>query len=510
MAATEGITSSTVYAGQAAEFALDAASEGIYETISDDAVRLENAEISPEALINTPLWPSGSPKYWPYSMEEFRKFLVGFGKFSSQGFSLNDDWLFWFEWLGSTAAGHPAFNLPKDIALALEKRISLGDGQAGFWDFNEPQNQGGTFGSGLFGKDPLGGDSSARLTGVEATAVAAGFAPPSEAHVYRSPEFINAQIAGWVREAKELQKSIHAAQGYLNESILPTPFPAVSQFEQGRDGKIVVVADPVSAASGRTDEDLRELYQEARAKILTLAALGKNRLGTIESAVVICAEHFPENIDQVSSNRIWSKVNTIRGILELHQTEIAKQQDMRDISVILDATVASHLSDAVKQSNLFIAFDAKGHELDRLAYGPETRQRDELALKVSQPIILHIGEIADKATVNIIVGDHNNVVNASKTIHGDQAVERVVQQESNFYVRVLLISLRIMKAISLKGASESVSQVVAAVAGKYGGVIFEFIAAHQQQLHKVAAAFGFGPEVQNLIDIIAETAKLLS
>ena len=122
--------------------------------------------------------------------------------------------MFWFEWLGSTAAGHPAFNLPKDIALALEKRISLGDGQAGFWDFNEPQNQGGTFGSGLFGKDPLGGDSSARLTGVEATAVAAGFAPPSEAHVYRSPEFINAQIAGWVREAKELQKSIHAAQGY--------------------------------------------------------------------------------------------------------------------------------------------------------------------------------------------------------------------------------------------------------------------------------------------------------
>ena len=488
------------FAGDVADYAHDAASEGIWEAISADAVSLETTGFTPDTLISQPLWPNGPSEWWAISTKEFGNILLEFNKYSPLGFPTPKDWPIWLEWLNSVANGNQSFNLSKDVAEALEMRVALGDGRTDFWKFENP----------IVASGPISNSGFLGQKGVGAIGTVGSFDGTVSEALIRTPELINAEIAGWVRDARGQIKSAQSNSDELDETRLPRPFPAVTQFELATNGKITALTDPSMPAANRTDHDLLEQYEEARAKALLLSRLSPNQLGRIADDVMQLANNFPEFISDVSINRLWSKANTLRGILALHEVEKAKPERDRDHMLVLDTEVAFRLSDAIKQFNIYNAFDEHGRELDRLAFGPEIRARDKAALEASTSIVINIHKIADQVTTNVVTGDHNVLYTAPHNIHGDQALERTVGVESNLVVKILMICLRSLKAMRVNGSLESAAQMMAAEASRYGHDFLAFVVTHQEAFHKFTEAFGLGSDVQNVIDLIVAAAKVLN
>lgn len=296
VAAMERTTSSVICATLSAEYAWAAASEGIWEAISVDAERLENAEISPAALINSPLWPNGRPEWWAQSIAAFGTFLLDLDKYSSFGLEdhesrsvwqvgvqIDKDWSIWQEWLNSVSNGRQSFNLPKDIAESLEKRIALGDGSTDFWKFDNP----------TVVSSPISGSGFLGLKGVEASATAGNFeGTVSEARI-RIPNLISSKIAEWVREAKALA-AVYQAQGSGLQFVLVNKLITLSRGlglssdsdDQIRiNAQIPILRELVTVLEAKLTEDGNkhtELMNSLRRIKSILERRNKNDIGVTE------------------------------------------------------------------------------------------------------------------------------------------------------------------------------------------------------------------------------------
>ena len=115
-----------------------------WSALKQDATTLENG-VSTLDLRARPLWLSEQPVSWTDARQKFAEALT-----TTEATA--EHWPLWVQWYNSIAAGNPAFNLSESIADDLELRIALGDNRKDFWN--------------------------------------------------RKPDMVNAEIAGWVKEAQ--------------------------------------------------------------------------------------------------------------------------------------------------------------------------------------------------------------------------------------------------------------------------------------------------------------------
>ncbi len=398
------------------------------------------------ALLRRPLW-NEAPGWWQASLGEFRKILPA------------SEWQVWFDWYDSIAAGRPAFGLPAKAADALEKRIALGDHREGFWD--------------------------------------------------RKPKAINAEIAGWVAEVRAIQPPKRTSRSLPSQKAIKRANPQASNFVQGPTGQIALEPDPPHPAADRARQNLREVFEDSQEVVGALHALGPNRLGHIHPIVEDLHGYLQQGFDNASINRIWSRVSRLRGAWDAHELAATQPEQMRDRDVILEPQCATLLRNALHQVNVFLAFDERGRELDRLKHGPEARDRSEEMLDRAAPIVLNIRNIAEGATVNIVIGDHNDVRALAQTIHGDQEKLRVALQDENFVIEVLKIGWRVAKAIQDSGSGASVAEAIVATAGRHGPDIVRFIAVHADHLKHFVELWETGTSVIEIINAVARIAKML-
>lgn len=402
------------------------------------------------ALLSAPLWPGKTPDGWPDALKRLKTSLSA--RFPE------DHWSVWTDWYESIARGGSAFGLPAAIAAELEKRIALGDGRENFWD--------------------------------------------------RPPAAINAEIAGWVAQAHNEQEQ-QSDSALPDERSIPAPAQGVTHFHTIPNGQIAFQPDQPEPIAGERKSDQEELYDEAREKALALHGLGANRLGSLANKVEALVRVLPEKYGDASVNRIWSRTSALRSDLLLSKEALKQPEAFRDRSLILESQCASLLEDTIHSLNVFLAFDERGRTLDRLKFGPEEMPRHDVMLNRAAPIIVNIGNIAEGATANIVIGEHNNVANLASTIHGDQEKLRVALQDENFIIAVLQTGFRIARAVHDAGATESVSNAVMAVAGRHGPDIVNFVAEQADHLKKFVELWETGASVVQIIDAIVRVAHML-
>ena len=155
---------------------------------------------------------------------------------------------------------------------------------------------------------------------------------------------------------------------------IPNPQGRAIQFAVSSDGPIDLapISTPGEHFDGRADQV--EDYSELRAKATRLSGLGSNRLGRASIAV----ESFlalPEDIRQVRLKLFWSRINTLRIILEDHEDAISTQNRSGDPDERkLESTVASALKDLVKNINLFVFADKDLTDCDFNSNSPQDSQ----------------------------------------------------------------------------------------------------------------------------------------
>jgi hypothetical protein len=420
---------------------------GLLQALRSDAAILE-AGGSLRELRKLPLWSNSVPHWWKSAHAN----LVD--DFAREA-NIVDGWQIWLHWYNTIAVGNSAFDLPESIADDLEVRIAFGDGREDFWE--------------------------------------------------RSAAEINREIFGWLQdERKSLSNLLPEIE------VLKPANAAVSRFEQNKLGKIAIVEDAPKAEKSRDTSECEEHYQEAKLKAFAVLELGSNKLARCYNPIKALADYLPSDFSQVSINRVWSKANTLRAILAEHEQELEKSRRDQNRDLVLEFESASKLRDCVSQLNVFLAFDEKGRELDRLSFGPEARRRSEGIVQAASPIINNMIQVAEGATANIVIGEHNRVANANHTIHGDQGVERVAQQDENFAIQVLMVGWRIAKNVLQSGSGESVIQVVLATGGQYGPDIIKFVAHYKSDFESLVATWSSSKEVLEIINAIAEIAARLT
>ena len=140
----------SAYFAEAADVAAYAtnAAASFWKALTEDAQALEQLEDA-LALRNAKLWLNGAPERWDLDNRKFQNYLSAVGE---DGALDQNEWMVWIDWLNSITEGGNSFGLPEGIADNLDQRIALGDGREGFWE--------------------------------------------------REPAQVNAEIAGWVAEAR--------------------------------------------------------------------------------------------------------------------------------------------------------------------------------------------------------------------------------------------------------------------------------------------------------------------
>jgi hypothetical protein len=388
--------------------------------LRDDATRLENGQ-TVNGLIYSRLWA-----------EEREDRHKQYFRFSGVLDEMNFGFSIWRQWYEAAYAGLPAFGIrDANLREALERDIAFGSR-----------------------------DGS-----------------PSEIIWGQEPHSVNEIIRVWVSsaQAKDADTDVAVSVEIPPVAAVGQPHGSVTQFTQGSNGEIIVLADPLSPAAGRDQADLEDLYDEARFKALDVLALGSNMLGSCFEPIQEILRFTPEEFQQARINRIHAKLSTLRGQVHLHEMQMAKPAGERDLSLLLQEEVAIKLSACVQQFNLLMAFDKRGRELNQLAYGPEARTRAEAVIEAMRPIINNIHIVGDSNTTTIVQGDHNAIVNAPRNIHGDQAVERVAQQDENLAMSILQAGWRVAKAVQEQGLAEPTMQFVVAQSGIHGPKVLEVI-----------------------------------
>lgn len=481
-------------------------SDSIWSSVSADALLLESDE-NIEKMFRGPLW-NVAPKWW---QNEVTAMLALFASHSMR----NDHWAVWDHWYSPVSAGSEAFYLPAVLARKIEQRIGLSDGRADFWK-REPSvinaEIGGWVGEAreqstlLYFDSPvqkIGELDRPSASGVFSTVTSGGgVSANGEARNFTT----SSQSFPIHVEIKRQERLARVAA--VPESLLQPPFRAASRFRQATNGQIVLEADPLSPSLGRQHEQMQELYEDARLAVAELLALGINKLAFCLETAKALQDYLPEIYSDASINRIWFRANRLRDLFVRHTQEAAQPQHDRDISQILEPETAKKLETCIKQLNVLIAHDERGRELDRLSHGPEARQRNEAQIAATTPIINNIFYIADGATVSVVQGDHNTVIQASHNIHGDQAVERIAEQESNLVMAILLACRPIVTAID-SVSPEIIVQAAIAVAGTYGPEIIKFVAEHKDSFDSVLIYIENANTIADFLKLISEIGRLI-
>lgn len=173
-----------------------------WNAIAADAATLAHSADT-LALRNSALWPSGASASWL-----LERAALGASLITARHHGHQDGWEIWHEWFETISEERTAFGLPEKFAEAIELSIALGDAREAFWQ--------------------------------------------------RDPVAINAEIAGWVAEARK--KAIPPSHDTDAQTF--SQRPAAHQFDQV-NGKIAATAIASTAAHKET---ARDIWEEALAK----------------------------------------------------------------------------------------------------------------------------------------------------------------------------------------------------------------------------------------------------
>ena len=318
------------------------------------------------------------------------------------------------------------------------------------------------------------------------------------------------------------------------ESVVPPPSGAIPAPERRAFQFISRVDGPIDlAASSLPGEHLlggpgqQEDYIELRAKAAELSALGSNRLGRLYNPI----NRFlglGKDIDQVRSKLFWSRINTLRIVLESHdQANAAENRNIEPDERRLEPTVASLLKDLVETINVFVVGDPSLMELDAVRPGPQETEAAKEEISVVAPMIddlVNNPNVATESAREVLSEQANNMKIADESLPGRQTAEFGRRSIQNFvgellrraYVPVQALS-RMAKSetgIAWKGVREGAYRAIGAglITGaatdlvgvtNFSGAIIRFVIRHAHTLIAYVTKAFQNPTLVEIINWIA-------
>jgi Protein of unknown function (DUF1488) len=331
---------------------------------------------------------------------------------------------------------------------------------------------------------------------------------PEATHVEAGPErLVVVSTGGAPLEINTTGSPPSAGTASIAINNIPPQERASTQFQLDADGRIDLVRDPPLG-----DAMQRLLFGEMRLKAADLAGLGHNQLAELKSPIDRFLAALPNELEQVSITRLWSRGNTLRRRLQAHRLAVASDEPSDPAR--LAPAVAEMLSDLVDTFNVFIVGDPTGRELDQVRLGPQERHVARVIVDAALPIVeaARMSEgLATPLALEALTEEIEAARDAPAGIEGDQAVDLSRKTSSNFVVTLLRSAYARVRAEPefawreyRAGIYRGLGTITAA--GIASWPIIAFIGNNAEAL-KVFVAHAFNnPTLIQIIDLISNSA----
>ena len=328
---------------------------------------------------------------------------------------------------------------------------------------------------------------------------------PEATHVEAGPEQLVVVSTGGAPLEINTASPPSAGTAPIAINNIPPQERASTQFQLDADGRIDLVRDPPLA-----DAMQGLLFGEMRQKTADVAGLGHNQLAELKSPIDRFLAALPEEIEQVSITRLWSRGNTLRRRLQAHRLAVASGEPSEPAR--LAPAVAGMLSDLVDTFNVFIIGDPTGRELDQVRLGPQERQASKVVVDAAVPIVEAVrvsDRIATAGVVETLIEQIEAARDAPAGVDGDQAIELSRKTNANFVVTLVRSGLALLRG-EAGFAWEKARGAVYGAAGTggiyYRNEIIAFIGDNAVALRAFVEHAFHNPTLIQIIDLISNSA----
>jgi hypothetical protein len=299
------------------------------------------------------------------------------------------------------------------------------------------------------------------------------------------------------------------------ESI-PGPERRAIQFNSPNDGPIDLA--PLSEPGERLQDGpgQREDYAELRSKAMELKALGPNRLGRVDAPI----RRFlllTEEMTQVRLKVFWSRMNTLRIILNDHE-KVAQAQHHEPDDRVLEPLTVSHLKDLVESLNVFVIGDPGLMELDSSRPGPQDIEVAKAELGEVETVIDDLNshpEIASDMAREVLNEQVGNIERSDSDLASRQGADFGRRSIRNFIGELLRHTYRrardevvdgtkLVREAAYKSVGAVVGVAAAAGVAVAATAFISFVTTHAAALSAYAMKAFNNPAIGKIIEWISQ------
>jgi hypothetical protein len=284
-----------------------------------------------------------------------------------------------------------------------------------------------------------------------------------------------------------------------------------THFGLDAQGRIDVVRIPPA-----TDDLQRFHYDEMRHKAQQLVGLGQ-MLGDIASAVTRILEALPEQMEDASVDKLWSRGNTLRRRHDAHVRTV--DDKLGPDPARLDTLVAANLVDFIDTFNVYAIGDPRLLELDRIRLGPQDREAARKLIDLAEPIARAVAEPESPVTPGAqetLAEQVSAATDAPNDINGDQAAELAQRTTGNFVSELLRRAYAPIRKVGAFAKSEAKFAQKEIRAGAYRTVgaavvihwpeISSFVVRNADALRAFVTEAYQNPKLVEIINLIVRAA----
>jgi tetratricopeptide (TPR) repeat protein len=225
-----------------------------------------------------------------------------------------------------------------------------------------------------------------------------------------------------------------------SEEAIPSPERLAVQFGGAPDGPIDLAAASSPGEHLQDASDRQEDYAELRTKAGNINSFGTNRLGHL-SAPIDRFLILPEDIQQVRLKLFWSRINTLRVMLDAHEQATSSEVRLLEPDERrLEASVATLLKDFVETINVFVIGDAALMELDAARPGPQDFAVAKEEMTILAPALREAmvdPNVATESAQEALQEQVENLQADAKSLHERQAADFGRRTIRNFVSEIL-------------------------------------------------------------------------
>jgi hypothetical protein len=289
----------------------------------------------------------------------------------------------------------------------------------------------------------------------------------------------------------------------------------VFQFRLDENGRLTTLSD--GSDLELNDPQIREIYNELRAKSLDFSQLGHNSLAGLNDDATKFAAALPENPEDASAVVLFMKGSGLKSKLASYQAS-KENPDLYPL-VELDEAVYPLFEDLMHAFSLLVNLSPVMAILEQKSSSLEVYKDQGDALEAIKPAIDEAKTVADEEAASAIEDQINSGLQASDDPHGRAQRSIAFSSVRNFTIAVFSPIYRaaryvlgdeklpsIMKTVRNTAAGKATADLYNYVGANFPAIV-EYIRVNVDALASYANSVISNPHLQDFVKMIIELIK---